>query len=76
MTDAPAKHPYHLVDPSPWPIMGAFSAFRFVPTGGDLSQRKLLSFHIGADQRQLCFGVVDETAERIDSVRKASHWSR
>ena len=26
MTDAPAKHPYHLVDPSPWPIMGAFSA--------------------------------------------------
>jgi cytochrome c oxidase subunit 3 len=26
MTDAPAKHPYHLVDLSPWPIMGAFSA--------------------------------------------------
>ena len=26
MTDAPAKHPYHLVDPSPWPIMGAFAA--------------------------------------------------
>ena len=21
-----AKHPYHLVDPSPWPVMGAFSA--------------------------------------------------
>ena len=23
--DAP-KHPYHLVDPSPWPIIGALSA--------------------------------------------------
>ena len=22
-----AKHPYHLVDPSPWPIMGAIAAF-------------------------------------------------
>ena len=20
-------HPFHLVDPSPWPILGAFSAF-------------------------------------------------
>src|SRR5665213_3946754 len=28
MADAHAKqHPYHLVDPSPWPIVGAISAF-------------------------------------------------
>src|SRR5450432_1533569 len=28
MADAHAKqHPYHLVDPSPWPIIGAISAF-------------------------------------------------
>lgn len=26
MTDAHAKQPYHLVDPSPWPIVGAFAA--------------------------------------------------
>ena len=26
MSDATAKHPYHLVDPSPWPLMGAFAA--------------------------------------------------
>ena len=26
MSQATAKHPYHLVDPSPWPIFGAFSA--------------------------------------------------
>ena len=25
-TAAEAKHPYHLVDPSPWPLMGAFAA--------------------------------------------------
>ena len=22
-----APHPYHLVDPSPWPILGAFGGF-------------------------------------------------
>lgn len=27
MADAHVDHDYHLVDPSPWPIMGAFSAF-------------------------------------------------
>ena len=30
MADAHAheqKHPYHLVDPSPWPLIGAISAF-------------------------------------------------
>ena len=28
MAEAHAKqHPYHLVDPSPWPILGAISAF-------------------------------------------------
>ena len=28
MADAHAKHhDYHLVDPSPWPIVGAFGAF-------------------------------------------------
>jgi cytochrome c oxidase subunit III len=27
MAEAHAKHPYHLVDPSPWPIIGAASAF-------------------------------------------------
>ncbi|MBT5433646.1 MAG: cytochrome c oxidase subunit 3 [Alphaproteobacteria bacterium] len=26
MADHAQKHPYHLVDPSPWPVMGAFSA--------------------------------------------------
>ena len=26
MSEGTAKHPYHLVDPSPWPIVGAFSA--------------------------------------------------
>ncbi|MHA1114251.1 MAG: cytochrome c oxidase subunit 3, partial [Alphaproteobacteria bacterium] len=26
MSEATAKHPYHLVEPSPWPIIGAFSA--------------------------------------------------
>ena len=26
MTDAATKHPYHLVDPSPWPVLGAFGA--------------------------------------------------
>ena len=24
---ATKKHPYHLVDPSPWPVVGALSAF-------------------------------------------------
>ena len=29
MSDAHAKnHDYHLVDPSPWPIVGAIKAFR------------------------------------------------
>ena len=23
---APPKHPYHLVDPSPWPLIGAIAA--------------------------------------------------
>ncbi|MBT5373402.1 MAG: cytochrome c oxidase subunit 3 [Rhodospirillaceae bacterium] len=27
MSDHAAKHPYHLVDPSPWPAFGALSAF-------------------------------------------------
>ncbi len=27
---APHKHPYHLVDPSPWPLVGAFSGGAFV----------------------------------------------
>jgi cytochrome c oxidase subunit III len=27
MAEAHAKHPYHLVDPSPWPAVGAVSAF-------------------------------------------------
>src|SRR5216683_1093482 len=27
MAEAQAKHPYHLVDPSPWPAVGAVSAF-------------------------------------------------
>lgn len=26
MSTAEAKHPYHLVDPSPWPLVGAFAA--------------------------------------------------
>jgi cytochrome c oxidase subunit 3 len=32
MTDARAKHPYHLVDPSPWPIVGGTGAL--LTTGG------------------------------------------
>jgi hypothetical protein len=24
------RHPFHLVDPSPWPFFGSFSAFTFV----------------------------------------------
>ncbi|HEV7872877.1 MAG TPA: cytochrome c oxidase subunit 3, partial [Enterovirga sp.] len=27
MADADVKHDYHLVDPSPWPLLGALSAF-------------------------------------------------
>ena len=27
MADAKANHPYHLVDPSPWPAVGAVSTF-------------------------------------------------
>ena len=27
MADAKAHHDYHLVDPSPWPIVGSISAF-------------------------------------------------
>ena len=27
------KHPFHLVDPSPWPIMGAFAAL-ILTSGG------------------------------------------
>src|SRR3954469_1200575 len=26
----PHKHPYHLVDPSPWPLIGAFAGGAFV----------------------------------------------
>ena len=26
MSDTKANHPYHLVDPSPWPLVGAISA--------------------------------------------------
>jgi cytochrome c oxidase subunit 3 len=26
MSDHSAKHPFHMVNPSPWPAMGAFSA--------------------------------------------------
>jgi len=31
--DGAPKHPYHLVDPSPWPILGAISA-GLLATGG------------------------------------------
>ena len=27
MADGTPKHPYHLVDPSPWPALGAIGAF-------------------------------------------------
>ena len=27
MADGAPKHPYHLVDPSPWPALGAIGAF-------------------------------------------------
>ena len=27
MADTHANHPYHMVQPSPWPILGAGSAF-------------------------------------------------
>ena len=27
MADGTQKHPYHLVDPSPWPALGAIGAF-------------------------------------------------
>ena len=27
MADGAQKHPYHLVDPSPWPALGAIGAF-------------------------------------------------
>ena len=26
MSDSAHKHPYHLVDPSPWPLVGAIAA--------------------------------------------------
>src|SRR5260370_3479711 len=34
-THAAPKHPYHLVDPSPWPIFGALGA-GFLTSGGVL----------------------------------------
>src|ERR1700741_4374860 len=34
-THAAPKHPYHLVDPSPWPIIGAFAA-GLITSGGVL----------------------------------------
>ncbi|MFN7635299.1 MAG: cytochrome c oxidase subunit 3, partial [Acetobacteraceae bacterium] len=27
---SPYKHPYHLVDPSPWPLVGAFAGGTFL----------------------------------------------
>ena len=27
MSDGTPKHPYHLVDPSPWPVLGAIAGF-------------------------------------------------
>ena len=32
MADHAKKHPYHLIDPSPWPLLGAFAAL--VLSGG------------------------------------------
>ncbi len=38
---SPYKHPYHLVDPSPWPLLGAFS-------GGALVMGIILISHTGS----------------------------
>lgn len=38
MSHAPSSHPYHLVDPSPWPLLSSIAAFLFT-TGA------VLSFH-------------------------------
>src|SRR5271170_3073387 len=45
------KHPYHLVDPSPWPIIGAISA-GLLATGG------LLYMHDGHVWTLLIIGVI------------------
>ena len=51
-----AKHPYHLVDPSPWPIVGAIAALLL--TGGmvlfmhgDLGLRRQIVLALGRDRR-------------------------
>ena len=43
MADAhtPKNHSYHLVDPSPWPIVGAVSAFVLALGGYRLHARRL-----------------------------------
>ena len=45
---ADVKHDYHLVDPSPWPIIGSFSAFVMM-VGAVLTFKNLptLGLHLG-----------------------------
>jgi hypothetical protein len=45
------SHPFHLVDPSPWPLVGAAGAF-FATTGGVLSMH---GYHGGSTLVSLGF---------------------
>ena len=40
MSSEQKHHDYHLIDPSPWPIIGAFSAFIFA-VGAIIGMRSL-----------------------------------
>jgi cytochrome c oxidase subunit 3 len=48
MADADVKHDYHLVDPSPWPLLGALSAF-VMAVGAVLTMKSLslAGLHVG-----------------------------
>ena len=68
MSDVHAKpnHSYHLVDPSPWPILGAIGAFvmalgaimwmKAIPVRG--AQTRQLYFRRRPHRRSLCYGLL------------------
>ncbi len=75
------KHPYHLVDPSPWPFMGAFSAFIIV-VGTILSARKFNSYVLFAGFGLLAFTMIgwwrdiikEAKTEHNDVIRQGFKW--
>ena len=62
MADHAQKHPYHLVDPSPWPAMGAFSS---LVLAGGASSRFYPVNKVFADPTGTGRSLIQQTYDRV-----------